>query len=85
MWGGRVEHSECRSDAADRTVPRRLVTGGELSDSEPSDLAVPPGNRLEKLKGARAGQYSIRANDQYRICFTWVATVPRDVEIVDYH
>jgi toxin HigB-1 len=50
-----------------------------------SDLAVPPGNRLEKLKGQRAGQYSIRVNDQYRICFKWAATGPRDVEIVDYH
>jgi toxin HigB-1 len=49
------------------------------------DLAVPPGNRLEKLKGDRVGQYSIRVNDQYRICFKWSATGPRDVEIVDYH
>ncbi len=49
------------------------------------DLAVPPSNRLEKLKGDRAGQYSIRVNDQYRICFMWAATDPRDVEIVDYH
>jgi len=46
---------------------------------------VPPGNRLEKLKGNRAGQHSIRINDQYRICFTWAQGVARDVEIVDYH
>jgi proteic killer suppression protein len=49
------------------------------------DLAVPPGNRLEKLKGDRAGCYSIRVNDQYRICFRWNATGPHDVELVDYH
>ena len=49
------------------------------------DLRVPPGNRLEQLKGDRAGQYSIRINDQYRICFTWTEAGPEDVEIVDYH
>jgi proteic killer suppression protein len=49
------------------------------------DLAVPPGNQLEKLKGNRAGYYSIRVNDQYRICFRWSATGPHDVELVDYH
>ena len=50
-----------------------------------SDLRIPPGNRLEILKGDRAGQYSIRINDQYRICFVWTAAGPEDVEIVDYH
>jgi proteic killer suppression protein len=50
-----------------------------------SDLKVPPGNRLEKLKGDRAGQYSIRVNDQYRICFRWERAGPLDVELVDYH
>ncbi|MGE4245836.1 MAG: type II toxin-antitoxin system RelE/ParE family toxin [Parvibaculaceae bacterium] len=49
------------------------------------DLAVPPANRLEALKGDRAGQYSIRINEQYRICFRWVNGAPEDVEIVDYH
>lgn len=49
------------------------------------DLRVPPGNRLEALKGDRAGQYSIRVNDQYRICFVWTASGPSNVEIVDYH
>ena len=49
------------------------------------DLAVPPGNRLEKLKRDRAGCYSIRVNDQYRICFRWSSTGPHDVELVDYH
>jgi proteic killer suppression protein len=49
------------------------------------DLRVPPGNRLEALKGDRAGQHSIRINDQYRICFVWKEDGPHDVEIVDYH
>lgn len=49
------------------------------------DLAVPPGNNLEKLKGDRVGQYSIRINDQFRICFTWEDGNAFDVEIVDYH
>lgn len=49
------------------------------------DLRVPPGNRLEKLHGDRAGQYSIRVNDQYRICFRWTAAGPEYVEFVDYH
>lgn len=49
------------------------------------DLRVPPGNRLESLKGDRAGQHSIRINDQYRVCFTWTAAGPEDVEVTDYH
>lgn len=49
------------------------------------DLRAPPGNRLEALKGDRAGQHSIRINDQYRICFTWKEDGPHDVEITDYH
>jgi proteic killer suppression protein len=49
------------------------------------DLLVPPGNRLEKLKGNREGQYSIRINDQFRICFDWRDGDAYDVEIVDYH
>ena len=48
-------------------------------------LRSPPGNRLEALKGDREGQYSIRVNDQWRICFRWTAAGPEDVEIVDYH
>ncbi len=50
-----------------------------------SDLRIPPGNRLEKLSGDRAGQYSIRINDQWRICFTWNQGDAFNVEIVDYH
>ena len=49
------------------------------------DLRVPPGNRLEALKGERSGQYSIRINDQWRICFRWERGDALDVEIVDYH
>ena len=49
------------------------------------DLRVPPGNRLEALKGDRAGQHSIRVNDQYRVCFRWTAAGAEGVEIVDYH
>jgi toxin HigB-1 len=49
------------------------------------DLMVPPGNRLEALKGNRKGQHSIRINDQWRICFRWIEGHPFDVEIVDYH
>ena len=49
------------------------------------DLRVPPGNRLEGLKGKRAGQWSIRINDQWRICFVWQEGAPTNVEIVDYH
>jgi len=49
------------------------------------DLRVPPGNRLEALGGDREGQYSVRVNDQYRICFKWSADGPERVEIADYH
>ena len=49
------------------------------------DLRIPPGNRLEALKGDRRGQFSIRINDQFRICFIWTSAGPSEVEIVDYH
>ena len=52
---------------------------------ELKDLRSPPGNRLEALSGSRAGQHSIRINDQWRVCFVWTATGPEGVEIVDYH
>ncbi|MCC5845934.1 MAG: type II toxin-antitoxin system RelE/ParE family toxin [Verrucomicrobia bacterium] len=59
----------------------------DLLDSalQVTDLRVPPGNRLEALSGCRKGQYSIRINQQYRICFTWTNQGPENVEIVDYH
>ena len=60
---------------------RRQVGSAESLD----DLRVPPGNRLEALKGDRAGQHSIRINDQWRICFVWTDAGPEEVEIVDYH
>ncbi len=49
------------------------------------DLRVPPGNRLESLKGSRTGQHSIRINEQYRVCFRWTNLGPERVQIVDYH
>ena len=49
------------------------------------ELRVPPGNRLEMLKGERAGQHSVRVNNQYRICFRWTELGPEEVEILDYH
>lgn len=49
------------------------------------DLAVPPGNRLEALKGGRKGQWSIRINDQWRICFVWDGSKTTSIEVVDYH
>ena len=58
----------------------RQVGSAEVLD----DLRVPPGNRLEALKGDRAGQRSIRINDQWRICFIWTDAGPEEVEIVDY-
>lgn len=53
--------------------------------SDLAELLVPPGNRLERLRGDRAGQYAIRINDQYRICFAWKNGNAYSVEIVDYH
>ena len=50
-----------------------------------TDLRVPPANRLERLKGRRRGQYSIRINDQWRVCFVWSRGDAYEVEIVDYH
>ena len=66
-----------------RTMLRKLVVvdAAEALD----DLRSPPGNRLEKLKGDRAGQHSIRINDQWRICFRWKDGDAHEVEIVDYH
>jgi proteic killer suppression protein len=66
-----------------RTARRKLLY---LDDADGlQDLLAPPGNRLEKLKGDRAGQYSIRINDQWRICFKWSDNKAKNVEIVDYH
>jgi proteic killer suppression protein len=66
-----------------KVVMRKL----DLLDSVVSldELRIPPNNRLEALSGDREGQYSIRINDQYRICFGWITDQPADIEIVDYH
>ena len=66
-----------------RTARRKLIYLDDAEDIR--DLLAPPGNRLEKLKGKQSGQYSIRINDQWRICFEWVDNKARNVEIVDYH
>ncbi len=66
--------------AVARRKLRQLEIAGRLED-----LRVPPGNRLEALKGDRAGQHRIRVNDQFRVCFRWTDTGVEDVEIVDYH
>jgi toxin HigB-1 len=65
-------------------VARRKLRQLEIAMSL-EDLKVPPGNRLEALKGKRAGQFSIRINDQWRVCFRWKDAGAEDVEIVDYH
>jgi proteic killer suppression protein len=62
---------------------RRLVQIDSAEDIR--DLRSPPANRLETLKGDRAGQYSVRINDQYRVCFRWKSGHAFDVEIADYH
>ena len=67
-----------------RNVAERKLTMLD-SAADLKDLLAPPGNRLEKLKGDRAGQHSIRINDQWRICFVWRADGPHEVEITDYH
>ncbi|KKB98583.1 type II toxin-antitoxin system RelE/ParE family toxin [Mycolicibacter arupensis] len=66
-----------------RTALRKLRQVGSAVTLD--DLRLPPGNRLERLKGDRAGQHSIRINDQWRICFTWTDAGPEEVEIVDDH
>ena len=66
------------------SVARRKLRQLEVA-ARIGDLGIPPGNRLEALKGNRAGQHSIRINDQFRVCFRWTPAGPEDVEIVDYH
>lgn len=77
--GNRIRRFESCAAVARRKL-RQLEVAGRLDD-----LRVPPGNRLEALWGDREGQYSIRINDQWRICFRWVGGGAEDVEIVDYH
>ena len=66
-----------------RVARRKLAQLNQVAELR--YLAVPPGNRLERLRGDRAGQYSIRINDRYRICFVWEPGYADDVEITDYH
>jgi proteic killer suppression protein len=72
-----------RGGAPAAIVRRKLAILDAATDL--TDLRTPPGNRLEKLRGTREGQYSIRINDQYRICFRWRGHDAFDVELVDYH
>ncbi|MFI0463362.1 MULTISPECIES: type II toxin-antitoxin system RelE/ParE family toxin [Saccharopolyspora] len=76
-----------RSRVLDPNVQRAALRKLAILDAAETveDLRVPPGNRLEKLNGDRAGKYSIRINQQWRICFEWTPAGPENVEIVDYH
>ena len=79
-----VSWSSCTTLALYRAPSfAKARTIGLVIDLE--DLRVPPGNRLEALRGERKGQFSIRINQQWRVCFIWTADGPKDVEIVDYH
>jgi proteic killer suppression protein len=81
VW--RRERTRRFDQTAERAALRKLLI---LDAAETLDDArSPPGNRLEKLRGDRAGQYSIRVNQRWRICFRWTTAGPEDVEIVDYH
>ncbi|NOZ71401.1 MAG: plasmid maintenance system killer protein [Chloroflexi bacterium] len=79
------------SKAARKACPRSLwkIAAKKLDQLDSAealnDLRIPPGNRLEALKGEREGQYSIRINEQYRICFFWTNAGAEEVEITDYH
>ncbi|MBT9255871.1 type II toxin-antitoxin system RelE/ParE family toxin [Phycicoccus sp. MAQZ13P-2] len=77
------QHTRTLDPRIERVALRKLVMldAAEVLD----DLTVPPGNRLEALKGNRAGQHSIRINQQWRICFVWTPAGPEEVQIVDDH
>jgi toxin HigB-1 len=81
IW--RRERSRQLDQPTQRVALRKLLIMDAAETLD--DLRVPPGNRLEKLRGDRRGQQSIRINQQWRICFRWTAAGPEDVEIVDYH
>ncbi len=80
FYGERVRRYP--SDLAPRTQNKLKIV---YSVSRLEDLAVPPGNRLEALRGDRRGQWSIRVNEQWRICFVWDGTRATAIEVVDYH
>lgn len=81
VWGGKAP----KGFPADLIRPAQRRLTAVASAAELNDLRQPPGNRLEALAGDRAGQHSIRINDQWRICFVWRDGMAHDVEIVDYH
>ena len=82
-WGSRACPTSPKPSAIQRTALRKLV---QLDNAVTvNDLRVPPGNRLEALKGGRKGQHSIRINDQWRIYFVWTDGDAYNVEIADYH
>jgi proteic killer suppression protein len=81
LW--RRERVRSLDSRIQRTALRKLRQVGSAVSLE--ELRLPPGNRLEQLKGNRSGQHSIRINDQWRICFRWTDAGPEEVEIVDYH
>ena len=78
-----IEGDNRRWQSISKVALRKIAILDAASDV--NDLQIPPGNRLEALKGNRKGQYSIRINDQYRLCFTWQDSNAFGVEIVDYH
>ena len=81
IWSGRRSRRLPSDIQASALRKLRLLNNAKQLD----DLRVPPGNRLEALKGNRVGQHSIRINDQWRICFVWKDNNAHEVEIVDYH
>ncbi len=81
IWSGRRSRRLPGDIQAPALRKLRLVNNAKRLE----DLRVPPGNRLEALRGERQGQYSIRVNDQWRICFVWREGHAHQVEIVDYH
>lgn len=89
-WAGKHTQAISEGESPD-IVPRNLVRRANIkllmldAAVEIRDLTVPPANRLEKLRGKRQGQHSIRINDQYRVCFVWRSGDAYQVEIVDYH
>jgi len=76
-------HAVRRFKNIERVARRKLLQLHAATSLQ--DLRIPPGNQLEALKGDRKDQYSIRINDQWRVCFKWKSDGPHDVEIVDYH
>lgn len=81
------QNSKAARKACPQTLWRIATRKLDLLDSVRAldELKVPPGNRLERLRGNRKGQHSIRINEQYRICFVWAESGPSNIEVTDYH